>query len=99
MSEDISVLKMICQRLDSLDAKMSEGDKKLMWLCTHSTKTGVRLNSIEENIQRIKDHIEKHDEKLDIFETRISTLEGKVIVTAIIITAVFSLLINMVINL
>ena len=99
MSEDISVLNMICQRLDSLDAKMNEGDKKLMWLCTHSTKTGARLNNIEENIQRIKDHIEKHDERLDTFETRISTLEGKIIVTAIVITAVFSLLINMVINL
>jgi len=99
MGGDISVLQMICQRLDNLDAKLGEGDKKLMWLCTHSVKTATRLDSIEESIKGIEDHIERHDERLDTFETRISTLEGKVVVTAIIITAVLSLIVNMVINL
>ena len=91
------MLKMICQRLDNIDDKLKENDKKLLWLCTHTAKTETRLGHIKEDIAEIKDHIEKHGDRLDEFESRVSIVEGKVIMTAIVITAVLSLFINMVI--
>jgi len=91
------ILKMICQRLDNIDDRLKESDKKLLWLCTHAAKTETRLKHIEGDIRGIKDHIEKHDDRLDEFESRVSMLEGKVVVTAIVITAILSLFINMVI--
>ena len=91
------ILKMIRERLDGIDDRLKETDKKLLWLCTHAAERDARLVNIEGDIGEIKDHIEKHDVRLDKFEQRISCLEGKVVVAAIVITAVLSVFINMVV--